>query len=236
MNLIYFYDFETTGFPLWAKPSSDPGQPHIVQCAAVMVDADTRETIQSFDLIAKPDGWDIPEEVAKIHGITTEGALAAGLPEELVISALLTFHSIASLRIGHNQPFDARIMRIALKRFKRFASEAVADDWRAGESFCTQSASTPICKLPPSPKMLAAGRNGNKTANLGEAYQHFMGKPMENAHTAMGDVLATMAVYWAIQDMECAANPASEDKTSTPTPVCDSDGVGFLVDSHGRFR
>ena len=226
MKLIYFYDFETNGFPLWSKPSSDPGQPHVVQCAAVMVDADTREVVQSFDMTVRPTAdWDIPEETSNIHGITTERALAVGLPESHAISALYAFHKLASLRIGHNQPFDARIMRIALKRFE---SEVVADDWKAGESYCTQSKSTPICKLPPSAKMLAAGRKGNKTANLGEAYKHFTGKDLEGAHTAMADTLACMEVYWAIQDMECAANPASEDKTSTPLPVCGGDGVDFL--------
>ena len=223
MSLIYFFDFETTGFPLWAKPSSDPGQPHIVQCAAVMVDADTRETVSSFDLIAKPNSWDIPDEVAEIHGITTERAREVGVPEIHIVSSLLLFHGVASCRIGHNQPFDARIMRIALKRF---GTEASADDWKSGESYCTQSKSTPICKLPPTEKMLAAGRKGNKTANLGEAYQHFMGKPMEGAHTAMGDVLATMAVYWAIMDLE-PPEPAPEAKTVAPEGS-GGDGVGFL--------
>jgi len=228
MNLIYFYDFETNGFPLWSKPSSDPGQPHIVQAAAVMVDADTRETVHSFDLIAKPEGWEIPDEVAEVHGITTEHAAAVGFHEAQIVAFLMYFHDMSNCRVGHNQPFDARIMRIALRRF---GTEARADDWKAGESYCTQRASTPICKLPPTEKMLAAGRKGNKTANLSEAFFHFTGGAFENAHTAMADVLATMRVYWAIQDLECAANPASTHKTpEVPEVPVDSggDGVGFL--------
>ena len=189
-----------------------------------MVDADTREVVQSFDMTVRPTAdWDIPEETSNIHGITTERALAVGLPESHAISALYAFHKLASLRIGHNQPFDARIMRIALKRFE---SEAVADDWKAGESYCTQRAATPIVKCPPSAKMLAAGRKGNKTANLSEAFFHFTGGAIENAHTAMGDVLATMRVYWAIQDRENAG--LTIEKVVVPIPVGGSDGVDFL--------
>ncbi len=229
MNLIYTYDFETTGFPLWSKPSSDPGQPHIVQCAAVLVDADTRKEVASFDMIAKPEGWDIPKEASDVHGITTEHARQVGFPEASIAAMLYDFHLIATTRIGHNQPFDARIMRIALQRF---ACGGHADSWKAGESYCTQSKSTPIVKCPPSEKMKAAGRHGNKTCSLGEAYQHFMGKPMEDAHTAMGDVLATMVVYWAIMDQAPAEDPRvalqARGGGGDGGQGSAGDGVGFL--------
>ncbi len=222
MNLIYFYDFETTGFPLWKKPSSDPGQPHIVQCAAVMVDAFARKVVNSFDLTVKPQGWEIPDEAAEVHGITTDLALEIGIPEYQILANLFAFHRIAALRIGHNQPFDARIMRIALKRFD--CSDDDAESWKAGESYCTQSKSTPIVKCPPSEKMKAAGRHGHKTASLSEAYQHFFGKPFEGAHTAMADVLATMAVYWAIMDL----GPAEKAPEAKTQQELGGDGVGFL--------
>lgn len=202
MNPIYFYDFETQGLPLWNKPSSDPGQPHIVQAAAVMVDADTRKVLNTFDLTAKPNGWDIPDEVSKIHGITTEHALAVGVDELQIVSSLFAFDHIASCRIGHNESFDARIMRIALKRFY---DDDEADQWKAGNAECTQKLATPIVKAPPTAKMLAVGRKHYKSANLSEAYEHFFGKPFEDAHTAIADVLATIAVYWKIMDLDTCA-------------------------------
>jgi len=230
MKLIYGYDFETTGFPLWSKPSSDPGQPHIVQCAAVMVDADTRQVVHSFDLIAKPGNWEIPEEASNVHGITTERALQVGIPENHITWTLWEFHRAASLRVGHNQPFDARIMRIALNRLEGLDDamyETMAESWKEADTYCTQSKSTPILKLPPTEKMLAAGRKGNKTANLREAYQHFTGRPLENAHSAMADAVATMAVYWGIMDME-PPEPAPVDDKPAPMPVRGGDGVDFL--------
>ena len=226
MNLIYFYDFETSGFPLWSKPSGDPGQPHIVQCAAVMVETESFKTVGDFCLIAKPDGWDIPKEASDVHGITTEYARKVGVSEGSIVATLLAFHGVATTRIGHNQPFDARIMRIALKRFK---TELMADSWKAGESYCTQKASTPIVKLPPTEKMLAAGRRGNKTCGLAEAYQHFMGKPMEDAHDAMADVLATMAVYWNLVEQKLTEGPQlAIQARSSNGQGSGGDGVGFL--------
>ena len=60
--------------------------------------------------------------------------------------------------------------------------------------------STPILKLPPTERMLAAGRTHFKSANLSEAYKHFTGNELVGAHSALADVQACMAVYFAIKD------------------------------------
>ena len=46
----------------------------------------------------------------------------------------------------------------------------------------------------------AAGRNHPKTPNLGEAYRFFTGCELQGAHSALVDVDACLAVYWAIRD------------------------------------
>ena len=71
MALLFFYDTETTGIPNFKEPSEHPDQPHIVQIAAALVDDETRKTVSSINLIIKPDGWAIPEELTEIHGIST---------------------------------------------------------------------------------------------------------------------------------------------------------------------
>jgi DNA polymerase-3 subunit epsilon len=199
VKVALFYDTETTGLPLFSEPSEDPRQPHIVQLGACLVDLDTRQTLASLDVIVKPEGWTIPAEVAAIHGITTEKAMAAGIPESLAVELLLELHKRADFRVAHNESFDSRILRIA---YKRFFDEAVADEWKGGRTKCTQLLSTPILKLPPTAKMIAARRNHHKSANLGEAFKYFTGQELVGAHSAMVDVQACMAVYWAIQDLQ----------------------------------
>ena len=198
--LALVYDTETNGLPLSREPSSDPRQPHIVQLAAHLVDVDERRVIQSIDLIAEPDGWEIPEDVAAIHGITTERAKEVGLPEKLVLDVFLMLWNQAELRIAHNESFDSRIIRIAIKRL--FKSDEAADYWKAGPAECTCNMATAIMKLPPTQKMRAAGRNTPKRANLAEAYKHFTGQDLQDAHTAIADVNACMNVWYAIQDLE----------------------------------
>ena len=79
------------------------------------------------------------------------------------------------------------------------AAWLTADDWKAGQSDCTAKLATPICKIPPTAKMVAAGFNKFKTPNLGEAYRHFTGNELVNAHSAMADVMACRDVYFAIK-------------------------------------
>jgi DNA polymerase-3 subunit epsilon len=197
MNTTLFFDSETSGLPLFNDPSEDPRQPHIVQLGACLVDLDTRKTVSTLDVIVKPEGWTIPDEVAAVHGITTERAMAVGIPESLAVELLLELFRQAEYRVAHNESFDRRIVRIACKRF---FDEQTCDEWQSGAAQCTATLATPIMKLPPTEKMLAVGRRHPKTPNLREAYRFFTGRELENAHTAMADVQACMAVWFAIQD------------------------------------
>jgi DNA polymerase III subunit epsilon len=198
MNTALFYDTETTGLPLFKEPSEDPRQPHIAQLGACLVDIDSREIIASIDVICRPDGWTIPDEVARIHGITTEHAQLVGIPESLAVEMLLEMTKAADFRVAHNESFDARIVRIACKRF--FSPES-ADEWKEGAAQCTARAATPIMKIPPTDKMSRAGFTKFKTPNLGEAVKHFTGKDLAGAHQAMADVQGCMAVWFALQDL-----------------------------------
>jgi DNA polymerase-3 subunit epsilon len=191
MKLALFYDTETTGLPLFKEPSEHPDQPHIVQLAACLVDLDTRNTIASMDVIVQPSGFTISDEVAAIHGITTEHAMDVGIPEKMALDMLMALWN-ERLRIGHNESFDARIVRIAQSRFGKSESELTL--WKAGQAECTCWMARPHTKL-----------EKNKLPKLGEAYQHFIGAPMEHAHSAMADVQGCMAVYFAMQDLPAAA-------------------------------
>jgi DNA polymerase-3 subunit epsilon len=208
MKPVLFYDTETSGLPLFNEPREDPRQPHIVQLAALLIDPASRQVLSTLDVIVRPDGWEIPEDVAAVHGITTEKAAALGVPEPLALDMLMALHEQAELRVAHNEPFDMRIVRIALKRYTP-TDEGLPDAWKAAPAACTQRLSTPILQLPPTDRMRAAGRNHFKSANLGEAYRFFFGEDFDGAHNALADVQACMRVYFAIQDRAAQAPAAA---------------------------
>lgn len=209
MKPVLFYDAETTGFPLFKERSIHPDQPHIVQLAAALVDPDARKTLASMDVIVRPESWTIPDDATAIHGITTEMACDLGVSESLAVEMLIQMWRRSGLRVGHNEAFDARIVRIAMMRFGPLwgysSAEAEADEWKQAPAECTARLATPICNLPPSDKQVARTNFKRKTPDLSEAYRHFMGSELRNAHSAMDDVMACQYVYFSIKDMEVCA-------------------------------
>jgi DNA polymerase III subunit epsilon len=201
-----FYDTETTGLPNWNEPSESEGQPHIVQLAALLVDVGTKKVIQSMDVIVQPDGWEIPKEVTDIHNITTEYATQVGIPEPVALQVFLKMWAVSGFRIAHNQTFDARIIRIATKRY---CDESVIDAWKAGAYKCTGLLAKPIMK------MLPKGKFGYKMPKLSEAYQHFTGKEIQDAHTAMADARACMDIFFAIDGVACLDELIAMEKELT---------------------
>lgn len=192
--LLLVFDTETTGLPIWKEPSESPDQPHIVQIAGILADPETRETVEVLDVIVRPDGWTISEEMTAIHGISQEQALAVGISEKDAVQMLLDQRVRATLRIAHNKTFDDRIIRIALKRyFDDLKSEdpQPSDLWKEGESFCTCYGSKKVCALP-----------GSKLPTLEEAHRILVGLELEGAHNALNDARGAMAVYFALKDRE----------------------------------
>lgn len=188
-DLILFWDTETTGIPDWHEPSDAPQQPHIVQLAAALVDAESRRIINSMDLVVRPDHWEIPDDVTKIHGITREYALQVGVDEAFVLKALIQLWEKADRRVAHNQSFDARIIRIATKRY---ADEDLQVRWKAGEAECTSKLARPVMDPAPS-----------KFAKLSDAYEQLVGPfDHDGAHAAWADTRACMDLYFALVDHE----------------------------------
>jgi len=186
-NLLLFFDTETSGLPLWDKPSEEPNQPHIVQLTALLVDPASKNAsggagvVQSMNVIIKPEGWEIPAEVTAIHGLTTEYAKRVGVPEAVALKLFLELWS-GRTRVGHVQSFDARIIRIATKRY---CDEAVINAWKEGPAQCTAALAKPIMGMKKFPK-------------LSEAYRHFFQKELEGAHSALADTMACMEVFFAL--------------------------------------
>jgi len=180
-NYILFYDTETTGFV--KKSTSVIGQPHIVQLAALLVCEHTRKIVNSLNVIVKPYGWDIPEAVVNVHGITKDYALAVGAPEGEVISIFLSIWN-HNKRVAYNVVFDDKIIDFGLQRYNSYSA---AEEWRKGNTECCMKLAKEVMCLPKYPKLSAA-------------YEYFIGGEMPNKHDAMGDTVALMDVYFKIKD------------------------------------
>lgn len=213
MNTIVPFDTETTGIPDWKIPSDDPKQPHIVQLAAVVVDVDTRNIIQTVDVVIRPAegpaGWVISQEMTDIHGISHEYAMDVGIPEYVAADMMMALAE-GRTRVAFNTTFDNRIIRIALKRY---FSETTANEWKAGSYECAMIAAKKVM--------------GGKRPKLVDAYKYFTGLELEDAHSAYADTLAAMEVYFACKD------PARDNVPAAPvkdTPKAPTPGTGSFDD------
>ena len=189
---LFFFDTETTGVPVWKEPSEGDNQPHLVQIAAELVDNESREVIESMDVIIRPDGWTIPEETIELHGITEKIASEQGIPEKEAVQMFLNMHNKAILRVAHNKTFDERLIRIALKRYyDDIDSEEPqpSDIWKAGEGFCTMWKTKKALGL-------------KKIPTLAEALEGLTGRKLEGAHNAENDTKACRDIYFALMDLE----------------------------------
>lgn len=190
------FDTETTGLPDFRAPSDAPHQPHLVQFAAVLLSEQFHEWGR-FHCLVRPAGWEIPPEVAAIHGISANLAHQFGVEEALVSSLFWKLAAIPGVTlVGHNLPFDMRIMRIALLRAG--VGKELQEEHLTAPRYCTMEAARPIIQLPPTAKM----RGGFKAPRLSEAYLHFFGEEFIGAHDAMVDTLACARVFQHLKTME----------------------------------
>lgn len=216
MKIALAFDTETTGLPNWSMPSDDPSQPRVMALAAQLFDDQNGLVLDEMDVLIKPDGWEIPELIANLTGITTEMCEATGVPMEQALGQFVEMWKLADHRVAHNESFDMRMIRIEIMRHPFYSMEKVgdvsfADYWKKAPAYCTQGSSVKLINLPPTEKMIRAGRRTPKSPNLTEAYHFFTGKTLENAHSARADMEACKVVYFGIR-AATGAPAAPEDQ------------------------
>lgn len=194
---ILTYDTETTGLHYGFKTKSltDPSHPHLVQLSALVVDTELKRVVQSMNLIVHPEAWEIPPETTAIHGITTEFATQWGLAEKSVLDIFLELWSGGEAypleRVAHNAQFDKNVIATTIARY--YGEGDLLDTWLAGRDFCTMQSAKPIVQ--------ARNKKGAlKFPNLIETHEHFFNEGIDRAHTANADVVATMNIYFALQE------------------------------------
>ena len=178
------FDTETTGLPLnYRAPLTDFNNwPRMVQIAWQIHDI-KGDLIEVKNYIIKPEGFTIPYNSEKIHGISTELAHKKGLPLKEVLSFFTEALNSVEFIIGHNISFDNNIVGC------EFLRSEMVNVLESKTSIDTKEESTDFCQLP-------GGRGGKyKWPNLSELYNKLFGESFAEAHNASADVEATTRCF-----------------------------------------
>lgn len=187
-----FFDTETTGIAQnYKAPASDlKNWPRLVQLAWLVADADGNE-IASAEAIAKPDGFKIPSDAARIHGITTEIAIARGRDLKAILDAILADVAKASALVAHNIQFDEKILGSELLR------AGYPNHIESKKRLCTMQSATEYCRLP--------GPYGFKWPTLQQLYVKLFGEEFQGAHRALSDVRACAKCFFELKRLKIMA-------------------------------
>lgn len=182
------FDTETTGLPKrWDAPITDTDNwPRCIQIAWQLHDEMGR-LIEHEDYLIKPDGFNIPYDSEKIHGISTELAEQDGVPLVDVIHKFNEALGKAKFVVGQNIGFDVNIMGC---EFHRYGVDSPMADMPVLDT-CTEVTAN-LLQLP-------GGRGGRfKLPNLTELHAYLFGVPFAEAHNATADVEATTRCFFEL--------------------------------------
>lgn len=187
--MYLFFDTETTGIPRnYKAPVTDLNNwPRMVQIAWLVADERGAE-ISSVEHIIKPNGFVIPADAAKVHGITTAMAQVQGVALNVALDAIANDIAGATTLIAHNMAFDEKILGAEFLR-AGFANHLAAKARR-----CTMQAATDFCRLP--------GPYGFKWPTLNELHKKLFHDSFSGAHQALVDVRACAKCYFELKRLK----------------------------------
>ena len=183
--MYLIFDTETTGLPKrWDAPITDTDNwPRVIQIAWQLHDA-MGNCIEHQDYLIQPDGFNIPFDAEKIHGISTELAHEQGIPLDEVLEKFNIAMSKTKFIVGQNVKFDLNVLGAEFVRqnvINPLQELPVLDT-------CTEHTAN-LCQIP-------GGRYGKfKLPTLTELHEFLFNEPFEEAHNATADVEATTRCF-----------------------------------------
>ena len=182
--MYLIFDTETTGLPQnWKAPLTDfDNWPRLVQLAWQVHDIEGK-LIDVQNYIVKPEGFDIPYNAAKIHGISTQRAEKEGMPLVEVLEIFMQELEKVKFVVGHNISFDNSIVGC------EFLRKNMSNLLQSMPAIDTKDNATDYCQIP-------GGRGGKfKWPKLTELHQKLFGEAFAEAHNASADVEATARCF-----------------------------------------
>ncbi len=183
--MYLIFDTETTGLPKrWDAPISDTDNwPRCIQIAWQLHD-ELGNCIDHQDYLVKPDGFNIPYDAEKIHGISTELAAHDGISLDEVLEKFNEALGQAKFVVGQNVGFDVNIMGA---EFYRQGVENNLQELPVLDT-CTETTAE-LCRIP-------GGRGGKfKLPTLTELHEYLFDQAFAEAHNATADVEATTRCF-----------------------------------------
>lgn len=186
--MYLIFDTETTGLPKNKQaPLTDfDNWPRVVQIAWQLHDS-SGKLISNENLIVKPEGFTIPYNAEKVHGISTQRALDEGSPLDEVLDRFAEDLHKAEVIIGHNIiDFDIKVVG---SEYLRIGKE---NEIAKNQPLDTQLETTEFCAIP-------GGRGGKfKWPSLLELHKKLFGEGFGDAHDAAYDVAANARCFFGL--------------------------------------
>jgi DNA polymerase-3 subunit alpha len=182
--MFLIYDTETTGLPKdYNAPLTDSDNwPRMVQISWQLHD-ELGNLSEVKNYIIKPEGYEIPYAVVKVHGITTERALAQGVELSKVLNEFNQALRKSKFVVGHNIEFDNNIIGAEFHR------KNIHTPLFERKTLDTKNESTDFCALP-------GGKGGKfKWPKLEELHEILFKEKFDMAHNAAADVEATARCF-----------------------------------------
>ena len=205
-----FFDTETTGLPKDRYKSASQGKdnwPDIVSLSWVVTEGS--KIVKARSYILQPDGWTIPEDSIRIHGITMDMAKTHGQTLDHVLGDFIRDLRAVDVVIAHNLEFDSNVI-LAATLYRCKMDHALK--WPSTQ-FCTMEASTNLCKLPLQRPSLSFKFKPPKLSEL-YSFLYKTNPPEDLLHTSLGDVMVLVAIFFKIWTLEQVASYARGAKQS----------------------
>lgn len=215
--MYLIFDTETTGLPKrYNAPLSDSyNWPRCVQIAWQLHD-EMGNLIERQDYLVQPEGFNIPFDTEKFHGISTELAQKEGLPLQEVVARFTDSLKKTKFIVGQNADFDLNIMGA---EFHRLGIENPLLSYKVLDT-CTE-VTAQMCQIP-------GGRGGRfKLPTLTELHEFLFNEVFEEAHNATADVEATTRCFlelirrriFTAEELDVAPDYFDHFSKANPQPI-----------------
>jgi DNA polymerase III subunit epsilon len=184
--MYLFFDTETTGLPKnWKAPITDlKNWPRLVQLAYLYYDSSGNK-ISGGDFIIKPEGFSIPLEASRIHGIFNDRAMKEGQSIATVLQYFQSLVGQTKYLVAHNMAFDEKIVGA------EFLRNGMQNSISSKSKICTMESTTNFCAI--------SGAYGYKWPKLSELHYKLFRTGFEEAHNAAVDISATAKCFWELK-------------------------------------